>query len=147
MKAQCVTEGSLRSAGSLNSRHSAIITIMNLSPRGRHSEVYQLTENWLSVPRTGATSWIFLLLYLTRYQLPVFPARLYCNHITNIIRVRVSHLSVFLLHIFGFYWDPNEDSPSTWAQEVTLLACIQEMSTVLTVFSVVFLSQSVQMAV
>jgi hypothetical protein len=39
MKAQCVTEGSLRCAGSLNSWHSAITTIMNLSPRGRHTNL------------------------------------------------------------------------------------------------------------
>jgi hypothetical protein len=36
MKTQCVTEGSLHGAGSRTSWHSAIITIMNLSPRGAH---------------------------------------------------------------------------------------------------------------
>jgi hypothetical protein len=38
-KAQCFTEGSLHCAGSLNSWHSAIITIMNLSPRGRRANL------------------------------------------------------------------------------------------------------------
>jgi hypothetical protein len=124
-------------------------TVMNLSPRGRHisfSEVYHLTGNRLSVPRTRETLWIFLFLYLKWYQLTAFPVRLfYCNYITSIICV--SHFLVSLGSLRRFAEQVvSSGNPSDFYPEDVLFESLPGHQLSWLRFSMVFLSQSRQMA-